>query len=113
MATIEQVQRGFTRFVDMHVSCAFDGWQRAVVAGSAGLLAANFPQLVKTYGEHPFVIALGVWDAETGHINIDNLYNAYVPNLGNNKVPITIPKVGTVKLGKEEFDALLRYIKEA
>jgi hypothetical protein len=29
------------------------------------------------------------------------------------KIPVTIPKVGTIKLGRDEFDALLRYIKES
>ena len=113
MVTIDQVQRGFTRFADGHVAGAFEGWQRAVVAGAAGLLSANFPNLVKTYGSHPMVAALGVWDAETGRIDIDSLYNAFVPQLGMDKIPVTIPKVGTIKLGREEFDALLRYIKEA
>ena len=113
MVTIEQVQRGFTRFVDGHVAAAFDGWQRAIVGGAAGLLAANFPKLVKTYGGHPMVAALGVWDAETGRIDIDSLYNAFVPQLGMDKIPVTIPKVGTIKLCRDEFDALLRYIKEA
>ena len=113
MATIDQVQRGFARFVDEHISVAFDGWQKAVVAGSAGLLAANFPKLVKTYGGHPIVAALGVLDAETGYIDVDSLYSAFVPQLGVNKIPISIPKLGTIKLGKEEFDFLLRYIKEA
>lgn len=113
MATIEQVQRGFTRFVDMHIACAFDGWQRAVVAGASALLAANFPNIVKTYGSHPLVSALGVWDAETGRIDVDSVYNAFVPQLGSDKVPLSIPKVGTIKLGRDEFDALLRYIKEA
>ena len=113
MVTIDQVQRGFTRFGDGHVAGAFEGWQRAVVAGAAGLLSANFPNLVKTYGSHPMVATLGVWDAETGRIDIDSLYNAFVPQLGMDKIPVTIPKVGTIKLGRDEFDALLRYIKEA
>lgn len=113
MATIEQVQRGFTRFVDGHVAGAFEGWHKAVVAGAAGLVAANFPKLVKIYGNHPIVAALGVWDAETGQINVDSLYNAFVPQLGSDKIPVAIPKVGTIKLGREEFDTLLRYIKEA
>lgn len=113
MATVEQVQRGFTRFVDGHIAGAFEGWQRAVVAGAAGLLAANFPKLVKTYAGHPVVAALGVYDPETGFIDIDSVYNAFVPQLGTDKIPVTIPKVGTIKLGTEEFDALRRYIKEA
>lgn len=113
MVTIEQVQRGFTRFVDGHITTAFDGWQRAIVGGAAGLLAANFPNLVKTYGSHPMVAALGVWDAETGRIDIDSLYDAFVPQLGMDKIPVNIPKVGTIKLGRDEFDTLMRYIKEA
>lgn len=113
MATVEQVQRGFTRFVDGHIAGAFEGWQRAVVAGAAGLLAANFPKLVKTYANNPMVAALGVYDPETGFIDIDSVYNAFVPQLGIDKVPVPIPKLGTIKLGREEFDALLRYIKEA
>ena len=113
MVTIEQVQRGFARFADVHIASAFDGWQRAVVGGAAGLLAANLPNLVKIYSSHPVVAALGVLDAETGRIDVDSIYNAFVPQLGIDKIPITIPKLGTIKLGRDEFDTMLRYIKEA
>lgn len=113
MATIEQVQRGFSRFVDGHIAVAFDGWQRVIIGGAAGLLAANLPSIIKRYGNHPAVVALGVYDQETGYIDVDTLYRAFVPQLGAEKIPVAIPKIGTVKLGKEEFDLLLRYIKEA
>ena len=99
--------------VDNHIAVAFDGWQRAIIAGAAGLLATNFPKIVKTYAEHPLVAALGVYNAETGQIDIDSLYNAFVPKMGEDKLPISIPKIGTIKLGKEEFDILRQYIKEA
>lgn len=113
MASIEQVQKGFARMIDTHIATAFDGWQKAVIAGTSGLIAANFPNLVKSYGSHPMVVALGVYDPTTGYIDIDSLYNSFVPQLGSEKIPINIPKVGTIKVGKEEFDLLLRYIKEA
>ena len=113
MASVEQVQRGFVRFVDHHLATAFDGWQKIVVTGTAGLLAGNIPKLAKMYGNHPAVVALGVYDASTGYVDIDSLYNAFVPNLGAEKIPVTIPKIGTIKLGKEEFDIIVRYIKEA
>ena len=64
-------------------------------------------------GAHPFVAALGVYDANSGSVNIDALYNAIVPKLGAEKIPLTIPKVGTIKMGQTEIDALMRYIKEA
>lgn len=113
MATIEQVQRGFSRFVDEHIAVAFEGWQRAVLGGAAGLLAANLPSIIKRYGNHPAVVALGVYDQESGHIDVDTLYRAFVPQLGAEKIPVSIPKMGTIKMGREEFDLLVRYIKEA
>ena len=113
MATIQQVQRGFARFIDSDVSGAFEGWQKAVVVGGATLLAANFPNLVKTYGSAPIVAAMGVYNPESGTIDIDKLATALTSNIGAEKIPITIPKVATIKLGKEEIDRLVRYIKEA
>lgn len=113
MVTISQIQKGFVRFVDNEVAAAFTGWQKAVVAGAAGLLAANFPNLVNTYTSHPIVAALGVYDPQSGMVNIDALYNAFVPKLGADKIPITIPKIGTIKMGQAEIDVLMRYIKEA
>ena len=113
MATIAQIQKGFARFVDTQVAGAFDGWQKALVLGGATLLAANLPKLVATYSAHPMISALGVFNLESGTIDIDALYNAFVPNIGMDKIPLTIPKIGTIKLGKEEIDMLCRYIKEA
>lgn len=113
MVTVSQIQRGFALFIDREVAAAFNGWQKAVVAGCAGLLAANFPNIMKAYGEHPFVSALGVYDPNSGMVDIDSLYNAVVPKLGADKIPITIPKIGAIKMGQQEIDALVRYIKEA
>lgn len=113
MATIPQIQRGFTRFVDMHLAGAFDGWQKALVIGGATLLSLNLPNLVQMYGQHPLIAALGVYHPETGSVDIDTLYNAFVPHMGGDKFPLTIPKVGTIKIGKEEIDLIVKYIKEA
>lgn len=113
MATITQIQKGFAKFIDNHLAGAFDGWHKALVVGGATLLTANMPVLVKTYGAHPVVSALGVYNPEAGTVDIDALYNAFVPHMGGDKIPIAIPKVGTIKLGKEEIDILCRYIKEA
>ena len=113
MASISQIQRGFVSFVDNEVAPAFDGWKKAVVAGGAALVATNMPNLVKVYGQHPFVAALGVYDAASGNVDIDKLYNAFVPKLGTDKIPLNIPKLGTIRLGQDELDLLVRYIKEA
>ena len=113
MVNISQIQKGFVRFVDNDVAVAFEGWQKAVVAGAAGLLAANLPNIAQSYGNHPLVASMGVYDPNSGSLNIDALYNAFIPKLGTEKIPIIIPKIGTIKLGREEIDTLMRYIKEA
>lgn len=113
MATIKQVQTGFARFIDNHIAGAFEGWQKAVVVGGATLLTANLSNLVKTYGSNPMVAAMGIYNPEAGTVDIDALYNAFVPNLGTDKIPVTIPRIATLKLGKEDLDILCRYIKEA
>lgn len=113
MATIKQVQTGFANFVDNYIAGAFNGWQKAVVVGGATLLAANLPSIVNVYGATPMVAVLGVYNPEAGTIDIDKLYQAFVPHLGADKIPVTIPQIGTIKIGKEEIDALVRYIKEA
>ena len=113
MATIPQIQKGFTRFVDLHLAGAFDGWQKAVVVGGATLVSINMPNLIRTYAANPVVAALGIYSPVSESVDIDALYNAFVPHMGGDKLPISIPKVGTIKLGKEEIDLLMKYIKEA
>lgn len=113
MVTISQIQRGFVAFVDNEVITLFTGWQKAVVAGGAALIASNFPNIAKMYSGHPVVRMLGLYDANANAVNIDALYNAIVPKLGAEKIPVTIPKIGTIKMGQPEIDALMRYIKEA
>lgn len=112
MVSVSQVQRGFVNFIDNEIAVAFDGWQKAVVAGAAALLAAGMPNLIKTYGSNPVVAALNLYDANANAVNIDAIYNAFVPKLGAEKIPVVIPKIGTIKLGREEIDSLMRYIKE-
>jgi hypothetical protein len=118
MATVAQVQKGFAAFVDRYVAGAYTGVEKAIVMGATTLLAANFPNIVKEYAGHPMVNALGLYNAETGAVNIEALYNAIAPNLGADKIPITLPKMGsinlgTIKIGKEEIEELMRCIKEA
>lgn len=110
MATIKQVQDGFVRFVDTYVACAFEGWKKYAVSGGAALLANNIPNLISAY---PVVAALGIYNPETGMVDIEALHKAFVARLGNEKIPINIIPKETVRLGKDDLEALIRCIKEA
>ena len=112
MVSVSQIQKGFVLFIDNEIAPAFGGWQKAVVAGVGSLIASNIPSLLKTYGAHPLIAAIGLYDCESNMIDIDSVYSAIVPKLGHEKIPIDIPKIGVIKLGRNEFDVLMRYIKE-
>lgn len=118
MATVNQIQKGLTKFVDNHVAGAYSGVEKAIVLGGTTLLAASLPNILSAYSTNPIVSAMGLYSLETGFIDIDSIYNAFIPHLNGEKIPITLPKLGkielgTIKLGKEEIDCLVKYIKEA
>lgn len=114
MVTIEKVQAGLVTFIDRELAPGLSGWDRVIVAGGSGLIAANLPRIIAQYANHPMVSALGVYDAESGQVDIDALYKAASPYMGTERLPLKIPAIGiTVKIGKPELDALYRYIKEA
>ena len=118
MATIPQIQRGFAAFVDNYIANAYTGIERIIVLGGASLISATLPNILKGYANRPAVAALGIYNEEAGTVNLDLLYNSFMPHLGAEKIPIQLPalgkvNLGTIKLGKEEIDALMRYIREA
>ena len=76
------------------------------------MIASNIPNVIEKYRTHPLVDVCGIFDETNNTVNIDALYNAIVPKLGAEKIPIEIPKIGVIKLGREEFDTLMRYIRE-
>lgn len=108
MVSIAQIQRGFARFVDEQIVVAFDGWKKAFVGGSGALLAASIPNLLSTSS---IFTNMGIVSGD--RVDIDALYNAFVPRLGAEKIPISIPKVGVIKIGTAEIDQLMKCIKEA
>lgn len=110
MATIKQTQDGFVRFIDNHVADAFEGWKKYAVSGGAALIAANLPNIINSY---PIVTALGIYNAENGTVDVDALHKAFVTRLGNEKIPVPIMPKETIKLGREDLETLIRYIKEA
>ena len=118
MATFSQVQRGFTMFVNHHIANAYTGIERVIVLGGATLIAAGIPNLAEKYLSDPLWSAMRVIDTTEGTVDIDAVYNAFVPHMGAEKIPITLPKIGsidlgTIKLSREDIDVLVKYIREA
>ena len=113
MVPMEKIQSGITKFIDRDIAPSLTGWDRVLIAGAGGLLAANIPQIIARYADHPMVQALGVYDKEHNLVNVDALYAAAKPYMGAEPLPIKIPIVKiTIKLGKKDMDALYAYIQE-
>lgn len=113
MATIQQIQTGAARYIDNELLKAFTGWQKVLVGGGTGLILKNLPNTMAMLAQHPMVAALGVYDPTSGIVDIDALANAFLPQMGTDALPITIPGGVTVRLGRADFEKLIRYIKEA
>lgn len=112
MIPMENIQSGMAKFIDRDLAPSLSGWDRVLIAGAGGLLAANVPKIIAQYAEHPMVKALGVYDKERNMVDVDALYNAAKPYMGE-PIPVQIPVVKvTIKLGKKELDTLYAYIKE-
>ena len=46
-------------------------------------------------------------------IDLNALHEAFVSNLGSEKIPVQIMPKETIKLGRDDLEALIRCIKEA
>lgn len=111
MVRMDQVQRGLAAFIDRELIPSLTGWDKVLVGGGAGILTARFPQMISQY---PVVATMGLYDAANNQVDVDALYQAVTPYIGAEALPLRIPMLGiTVKIGKQEIDALYRYIKEA
>ena len=111
MVRMDQVQRGLANFIDRELMPSLSGWDKVLVGGGAGLLSAKLPQIV---AQVPVAATIGLYDAASNQVDIDALYNAIVPHIGAEALPLKLPVLGiVVKIGRPEIDALYRYIKEA
>ncbi len=111
MVRIDRVQSGVLAFIDREIMPALSGWEKVIVGGGICLAAGNLPAIISKY---PVLDTIGIYDAENGAIDVDALYNAMLPYIGNDRFPVKIPMTGiTIKFGRPELDALYRSIKEA
>ena len=117
MATINQIQKAAARFIDEQVTCSFSGWDKTFVCGTGVLLTAGLPKIISAYEKHPLfavAVSIGAYDPANKTVDIDMLYDTYSPYFSGDKISIQIPLINKViKIGKNEIDTLVKYIKEA
>lgn len=111
MVSMDKVQRGITAFFDKELIPSLTGWDKILVGGGTGIAVAKLPKIVEMY---PIITALDIYDKASNQMDIDALYQAVIPYMGSETLPLKIPHLGiTIKVGKPQVDALYQYIKEA
>ena len=117
MASISQVQKAAARFIDEQISVSLTGWDRTLVCGTGALIAAGLPKILALYADSLYVrvaTAIGAYDPVNNIVDVDLLYSTYSPYFSGDKFPVRIPIINkTIKIGKNEIDTFVRYIKEA
>lgn len=114
MVTIAQMQRGVADFIDKEVVPHLSPFERIVVGGGAGLIAAKMPEVMESLNKHPVVAALHLYDKESRMVDIDSVYAAVEPYIGSEPFSVKIPVAGvTLKMGQREIRELYTCIKEA
>ena len=117
MANISQIQKAAVKFLDNDVAGAFESWDKTMVCGTGALFVFGIPRIIKAYENHPIVqmaVAVGAYDPVNGMVDVDLLYKTYEPWFCNDKFPVKIPVINkTIRVGKEEIDKFVKYIKEA
>ena len=79
---------------------------------ASALVVKNLPGTLEQYAKHPFVIMLGVIDAD-GNIDIDALHDAVADYFKSEGEYVNVPMIGRMKFTKSDVESLYRYIKEA
>ena len=111
MVSMDKVQKGMTAFIDRELVPILTGWDKVLVGGGAGVLVAKLPKVMEMY---PVISAFDIYDKESNQVDVDTLYNAVIPYVGADTLPLKIPYLGiTVKVGRQQIDELYKYIKEA
>ena len=114
MVHIEKLQAGLARFIDREVVPALSGWEKVIIGSAGGIMSAKLPDILSQYFGSGFAPMLGIYDAQAQMVDIEAVYNAVLPRIGEEKLPIKLPGLGvTLKIGKQEIDLLYRYIMEA
>lgn len=113
MIHMTQVQSGVAKFIDRDLAPSLSGWDRVIVGAAGGLLAARLPEVLTRYAYKPLVAAMNLYDAETDTVDVDTMYQAVLPYMGTEPMPVKIPLLGiTMKIGRKEIDTLYAYMKE-
>lgn len=111
MITIEQAASGLSNYLDNEVLPHLPTGKGLLLGTAAALYIRKAPEIVRRLSGNQAVQLLGVID-ESGNIDIDELYNAALPQV-KGSFELQLPFVGSLTFDRTEIDKLYRYMKGA
>lgn len=112
MATVDQIQRGITNFIDVEFAPQLDSAKtRWLVGGMGALLADNVGKVLEAKRDTAGMALLGIY-TENGEVDLEALYKAFAPKM-TEPIKFDVPLVGRITIRREDIDRLVQHIREA
>ena len=113
MVSIERVEHGIARFLDVELipSLPKEGVSRVVTGAAMAVIVKRVGGLIRGYADNDVIRGLGVIDA-AGNVDVDLLREAIKANMSESGLRLTIPMGGTITIHKSDVDTLYHYITE-
>lgn len=111
MYSVDKVQRGIARYLEIELLPKLDGKEKWIITGIATLALNKMPQLVKQYSEKEVIKLADIMTADA--IDVDAIANAIKPAARQTPATFQIPFGGKISLTEADIDILLNEIKKA
>lgn len=106
----QTIQSGLISYIAEDMLPKVDGWQK--IAFGAALSLGREQDVVSQIMSHPSISMLGIV-SQDGLVDIERLKNAIGEQMGNQRIDINIPIVGTFKVGQSDLERLYQTILRA
>lgn len=119
MVSIDQIERGFARYIDNEVMPTINqgGFARVAIGAAAGVLVQRAGRMVEAYTNNPALRALGLTD-EAHNVDVDVLVTEIRKNVPDEGFKIHIPNpltgsdIMAMIFKRDDVDRLYQYIKQ-
>ena len=113
MVSVDKIQRGAARFVDMEILPKLEGRDKWLVTGAVTLYLSKLPAMVQMVKNKDAVKLLGIISEDGQSVDIDMLMNSIIPAARQSPASFKIPLGGTLNFTEADIETLRNYIMQA
>ena len=113
MVSIEKIQKGAARYVDVEMLPKLDGKDKWIVAAAVSLYLSRLPAIVQGIKSNPAIKILNIISEDGQSIDLDMLISSIKPAARQAPASFKIPFGGTINFTDSDIDSLKNYIMQA